>query len=202
VTVFHIAQLILAALVVGLAIVRLHDLLGRAPIHRETFLSALLPALRERDESAALDLTERARPAWLGRVGSIAILAYREGQDAEHVEEALEAELADLKYEAGRGLMPLRGLASVASATALLGVIIEVIDLLQGERGLDGLMAGRAEQRAAEHAMLSMAIGMGTAVFAVSALRLLRRWARSVIVDAQHTARVVSEALVAEPDRG
>ena len=195
---FTAVQLGLAVAVCVLVVGRARVLLYRAPLGTREFLAALRAALADGDRERADELAEAGRPAWVAEIARAALSADSEPG-------AVDELLAEQHYEAGKGLVALRGLASVSSALGFLGAIAQLIWLLGGDHGLLGLAAGRAESLAAGRALLAIALGVTVSGVAFVALGVLRRAARELIQDTRRVALELTGAddlmpPVASPD--
>lgn len=118
--------------------------------------------------------------------------AHAEGQDPER---AVEPALLEMRYEAGRGLWALRVMASVASASGVLGALWQLLRLLEGHVGLEGLEAGLAERMAFQRALLSLLIGAAVAAVSLYARSVLARQARRLLGEVLRLSEELATAL-------
>ena len=186
---FHYVQIAFGLAVAGFIAWRMRVLFFEAALDAGPFLPALRRVLAEEGPEAARDLAAAARPAWVGRVAHAGLEARLAGGD---VSIEVEEELGELRFEAGRGVGALRVLASVATATAVLGGVVELIGVLGGgQRGLEGLMAGLAEKLAFERALLAVALGVAIALVCYTARGAFRAQATALVRDMVRAAELV-----------
>jgi len=180
VIVFHVGQLLLAAVVVAIVVDRVRVLLYQAPLDTAPWLRAVTSAAQEGEVGETRALVAAAGRAWAAQVARVAV---------DRPEDLpLEEIVSDLRYDALKRLGALQSLARVSTAVGFLGAILELIWLLSGDHGLLGLMAGLPEKVAAEGAMLSVTLGVATSIFAFSALSVLKRGALALMRDMGRTA--------------
>ena len=96
--------------------------------------------------------------------------------------------MAELRHEASDGLRAMRVLASLGSASGLIGACIEFFWLMAGDHGPAGFVAGLPQQMATSRAVLSMAIGFAITLVALSARSRLGDQARVLFRRAQRLA--------------
>ncbi len=178
---FASLQLLIAAIVVVVAGRRAYEIFVRAPLDARLFIAEVRRALGREEPEAIVELARGAPDAWLARVAE---------EGAHDVERAQEL-VGDLRIESMRGLLALRSLGTVASLLGLMGAILQAIQVLSGERGLEGLVAGLAERMAMQRATTSMAIGLATALFAFYARMQLREAGRNLIGEAERCVDVL-----------
>jgi biopolymer transport protein ExbB/TolQ len=200
VTAFHAAQIALAACAAAVVAARIRDLFFVAPLPVDALLRGLKNRAAVGDMEGAAALAARGGPAWVARVAGRALAAHGAGCEAEE-EEGLEELLADLSYEATRGLWALRILARAASAAGLLGAVIAVLELRYGHGGLIRLVAGLPERIAMERALLSVLLGMATAGVCLYARGLLRRQALRLLADVRRVEDRVATLRKGDPPK-
>lgn len=181
-------QIVLALAVVGVAFERLYRVGVIAPVSTK-LLSELERSLREGDVERVRRLSEALPARWTSRVVSNALA--REPEEPELM-------LIDLFEEAGSRLGLLRLSATLASTFGLLGGILTIRAGFGADVGLLALQAGLAERTALGRALMTMAIGVGTAAFAFAAHAAIRRASTRAYVQAQRIDRAV--AVIARRD--
>jgi hypothetical protein len=194
VTFFHSIQLVLLAVVVGLVVARVRALSFRGGIDAAAMRRALVALLREGRVDEARRLAVAARPA-IAVEPALALLE-PELPDDERVG-VVDERLLDLTAEAWKGLVPLRALASVASALGFIGGAIEIHWVFAGDHGLLRLSAGLVESIGLSRAFLSIALGIATSSFAFGSLVVLRKRARDLVADGRRLLAGVEEAMEA-----
>ncbi|MFW5877227.1 MAG: MotA/TolQ/ExbB proton channel family protein [Myxococcota bacterium] len=191
-TLYHAGQLVLAVVAVAVIASRIRVLLYDAPLPLRPFRRLLTAAVRDGDMERARAMAAAAEPAWVGQAARTALEAHGEGHEAWLSAEPL---LLELRFEAERGLWGLRALASLASALGFLGAIWELLKMLQGDHGLEGLMAGLAERMAFERALLSLLLGAVVAGVCLYARAILGRQAVRLLRDVRDLLDSLLEAL-------
>ncbi len=126
--------------------------------------------------------------AWEARIGRAALEAHDRGVD---VGATVDEVMGDVRYRASAGLRSLRVLASIGSASGLMGACIEYVWLMTGDHGLSGLMAGRPQELATTRAILAVAIGFSVMIVALSARTQLGREGRALLGRANKTAQAL-----------
>ncbi|MEM9191734.1 MAG: hypothetical protein AAGF12_21360 [Myxococcota bacterium] len=179
--VYRVAQLLLASAILILILRRSRALLFEAPVDTNPFLKALRARLEAGDRSGAQALASAGKPAFVPQVVDEAL------QDRV----AGEERLVDLRLEALRGLWVLKVLGRIGTATGILGAIVELVWMLEGDHGLLPLKAGAVESIALNDGMQSVVLGVGSAIVAFIALGMLRRAATRLIQDMNRAFKVV-----------
>jgi hypothetical protein len=190
-TFYHAAEVVLALVVIALAAPRIRHLLYRAPLETKAFHAELRKTL-ESDRSRALALAKSAGEAWVGRA---AVFAFEHGSNDREV----HAFLDDLAHESQRGLTVLRMLGRFASAAGVLGAVIAILWMLEGDHGLLRLAAGRVEAIALNDAIVSVALGVAISMFAITVRRMLTLQGTRLLKDAERTVEIVRASAEREP---
>lgn len=200
-TLYNGFQLVIAAVVVALTAERFRVLFYRAPIDTDRFIPALLQRVRDGKLRVAEQLSDAGRPSWVPTLLHAMIHAYREaeGDPSTAADMARDEQWDALRDEAGKRLHAIRGLASVASAVGLLGVLLEFREALSEGANLLVMEAGSPQTEAIQHALVTMTIGMATSWLCYAALRMLREQARGLAKAMKENARRLSEALAEMP---
>lgn len=191
-TAYYAAQVALGVVAAAIVAERIRALMYRASLPLRPFRRVLLALVRTGQAERARRLGEAARPAWVGEVASCMLSAHADGLDAERL---VEPVLLEMRYEAGRGLWALRVMASVASASGVLGALWQLLRVLEGRVGLEGLEAGLAERMAFQRALLSLLIGAMVATVALYARSVLARQARRLLGDVGRLSEELAGAL-------
>ena len=191
-TLYNVLQLGLAGVVIYVVAERARTLLYRAALERGAYLRVLAGALESGDMHAARGLSAAARPAWIAELASAALC---EEQPADERVASMEELLSDLRDDAVRRLGALRALASVATSFGLLGAVLELIRYLGGDHGLAGLQAGLPQKLGLERVLVTVTLGVVTAVLALTAHRLFKRTAVALMGDLEETARVLRRSV-------
>lgn len=187
-TAYHYGQIVLALGVLALVGKRVHEVFFEAGRFDKRLGEAILASLRAGETARARALAAGGGEAWEARIGRAAFDAYDRGVD---VGATVEEVMGDVRYSASAGLRSLRVLASIASASGLMGACIEYVWLMTGDHGLAGLMAGRPQELATTRAILSVAIGFSVMIVALSARTQLGREGRALLARAKKTARAL-----------
>ncbi|MFW6067490.1 MAG: hypothetical protein ACOC97_04070 [Myxococcota bacterium] len=189
----------LAVVAAGVLVGRLRVLMYRAPLPARPFRRVLVAQVGAGELDRARALAEAARPSWVGEMAAHLLDVHAEGGDPEA---ELDPFLLELRYEATRGLWSVRALAALASAGGLLGAVWVLLRLLQGDHGLEGLMAGLPERLAFERALLSLLLGAVTASVCLYARAVLARQARRLLREVREISDALLDALgVKDPDQ-
>lgn len=189
---FRLGQLALAALVVAVVVRRVRELGFRSQLDVQPFVSAMRGAIMVEDLEHARRIATLGLPAWVARVGEAALDAREAGLPVGAI---VEETLADVRFESQEGIRTLRVLATIASATGLLGAIWEVMWMLGSDHGLLDLVPGLAQQVAFQNAMMSMVSGISIALFAGVSMTALRRHGRRMLVETHAAANALEECL-------
>ena len=185
----------LAVVLAGFVAERLRALVVRGDLEARPYVAAVRRAWVSGEDAVARRLIEGGRPAWVAEV----LAAAQDAKDAgTPVMASVDEVLVDLRFEALRGLRTIRGLSSLGSVSGLLGALIQVVWLLGGNHGLEGLMPGLPEKLAAERAMLSMVFGMAIALVAFGSLRVVADVGKRLLREASDAAKMVERRLDAE----
>jgi hypothetical protein len=172
---FHLGQALIAVAVGVILFGRIREVLYRGSLERVPFVAAVRVVLAEGDQDRALALVRAAEPAFVAR-GARALL---DPDASEPVDECL----AELHYEAQRHLGTLRVLARVATASGLLGAIVELLWLVYGDHGILPLQAGLVETMALEGGILAIVLGAATSGVAFYGLSIVKRRASALLRD-------------------
>ena len=191
----HWLQCGAVALILTVAARRGWALLYRDAIDIEPFYRAFKRALAREDLAAAEDLALGAMPADAARLAQSLLAARKRprlarGTSLDSGDEPADMRilLAEIRSDAWAGLPTLRTMARVSSSLGVVGAIYALFDLMHGDRGLAGLMAGLAERQALEAAVLSLTLGAVGSMVSYSALAILRR----AVVDNGHGAQRIA----------
>ncbi len=187
-TAYHYGQLVLAVGVLVLVGRRVHEVFFEAARHDRRLGDAILAHLRAGEIESAGALAAGGGPSWEARLGRAALDAHHAEMD---VGAMVEEVMTDLRFQASAGLRSLRVLASIASASGLMGACVEYVWLMNGDHGLAGLMAGRPEEMATGRAILAVAIGFSVMIVALSARTQLGREGRALLARARKTAEAL-----------
>lgn len=184
-TAYHYGQIVLALGVLVLVGRRVHEVFFGAARFDKRLGDAILAHLREGELESARALAEGGGPMWDARISRAALDAHDQGID---VGAMVDEVMTDLRFQASAGLRSLRVLASIASASGLMGACVEYVWLMNGDHGLSGLMAGRPQEMATARAILAVAIGFSVMIVALSARTQLGREGRALLTRANKTA--------------
>lgn len=187
-TAYHYGQIALALGVLALVGRRVHEVFFAAGRHDRRLGDAILASLRAGELERARALSAGGGPAWEARLGRAAFDALDRGVD---VGATVDEVMAEVRYRASAGLRSLRVLASIGSASGLMGACVEYVWLMTGDHGLSGLMAGRPQEMATARAILAVAIGFSVMIVALSARAQLGREGRALLTRANKTARAL-----------
>jgi biopolymer transport protein ExbB/TolQ len=174
-----------ALVVLGLVAERAHALFVRYAVS-EAALLFVARSLRNGDFDAARAWAA-ARPHTL----LAALIAPREDAD-ESVDDSA-ALLSELSHRTHERLLALRVAATLSSTLGLLGGVVAIARGMGGSPGLLGLQAGLAERLAMQDALLSMALGVGTAAVCFHALSRFRARARELVTQLRSVAHLLLE---------
>lgn len=167
---------------------RVHEVFFGAARFDRRLGEAILAHLRAGELESARMLATGGGPGWEARLGRAAIDAHDRGVD---VGAMVDEVMTDLRFQASAGLRSLRVLASIASASGLMGASVEYVWLMNGDHGLAGLMAGRPEEMATARGILAVAIGFSVMIVALSARTQLGREGRVLLTRARKTAEAL-----------
>ena len=103
--------------------------------------------------------------------------------------------LSEIHSEARAGLELLKGLARLATASGLLGMVGYLLWMMEGDHGLVGLQAGLPEKIAAQRGLLAMTIGACVALFAHASRGMLAPIALRTVQDATRVLRALEPML-------
>ena len=101
--------------------------------------------------------------------------------------------LTELSHRTHERLLALRVAATLSSTLGLLGGVLAIARGVGGKPGLLGLQAGLAERLAMQDALLSMALGVGTAAVCFHALSRFRARARELVTQLRGAAHLLLE---------
>lgn len=172
-TSFNALQLALAAVTLGIAVLRLRVLWLEAGLDTDAFLDALGAALDAGEIEMARKITNACLPAWPARLAAYALA------QPEQLHQRLELEQAELRTAAWRGRSALVTLARIAGPLALIGVILEFGGTV-GETGLAALQHGLPLKLGIERSLLTFAIGLGTTLTCIAAAGRITHGARAL----------------------
>lgn len=185
---FHGGQIALAAFGVFVAVRHLRPLLFDNALLPKPFLLAIERQIG--NTPAATMLADAARPAWIAQAASVG-LAERNGQAPPG---ALEELAFDLGQAATGGIRTLRTIGRASSPLAFIGVIVELGLAFHGEHGLLALQRGFVEQRAMQHAIVGLTIGLVSSVCAFVAAATLYRHGRAQLRALQQVCALFESA--------
>lgn len=156
---------------------RAHALLFAGRLDRRPFVAALRDALAGNQLAQASALCRACLPAWPAAMAlrGLDAIAARTSLHA-----ALEEQRLELLHLASAGIATLRALARMAPPLAFIGMLSAMGEGLAGEHGLAALQRGLPERLAIERAALTFALGIGTTLLAVTAVRVLMRGAQEL----------------------
>ena len=164
---------------------RVHEVFFVAGGYDGRLGEAILASLRAGELARARALATGGGDAWEAQLGRMAIDAHNRGVD---VGAMVEEVMADIRFQAAAGLRSLRVLASIGSASGLMGACVEYVWLMAGDHGLAGLMPGRPQELATARAIVSVAIGFSVMIVALAARARLGREGRVLLTRARKTA--------------
>lgn len=171
---FHGCQIAIALVGIVIGTRQLRVMLFRNGLLPEPFLAAFRVARQQAPDRAAA-LAEEGGEAWVARVAAVG-LAEERGQAPPG---ALAELTFDLRTAAVAGIRPLRTIGRASSPLAFIGVIVELGIAFHGEHGLAALQRGLVEQRAMQHAIVGLSIGIVVSVCAFVAAATLVRLGRA-----------------------
>ena len=168
----NVLQLVLLGFGVWTFTRRAHALLFTGRLDRRPFVAALRDALAGKRLGEANALCRACLPAW---PAAMALRALDATSARSSLHAALEEQRLELLHVAPAGIATLRALARMAPPLAFIGVLSAMGEGLAGEHGLAALQRGLPERLAIERAALTFALGIGTTLLAVTAVRVLTR---------------------------
>jgi biopolymer transport protein ExbB/TolQ len=196
VTFFHAIQIALLLAVVALIVERVRTLSYRVALDSAAFRRALARLIRADRLEQAEALVAAARPAWAAEV---VWPMFDPERDDDERQIDLEDRLLQVEADAEKGLRALRIAASVGSALGFIGAAVEIWWVFNADHGLMSLQAGLVENIGLGHAVLSIALGIATSSLGLGSWTILRKVARTLIMDTRRVAGSV-EDLMAKND--
>lgn len=184
-TAYHYGQIVLAVGVLALVGKRVHEVFFGAARFDKRLGEAIVAHLRSGEIEQARALAIGGGPAWEARIGRAALDAHDRGVD---VGATVDEVMRDVRFQSSAGLRSLRVLASIGSASGLMGACIEYVWLMTGDHGLAGLMAGLPQELATARGILAVAIGFSIMIVAFSARTQLGHEGKALLARANKTA--------------
>ncbi len=185
------AQVALALIAARMVFVKLREIAWTHRVDSGVLLGEARAALADDDLARLQELSAAAAPSYLGSVLEAGVDALEGGGDpgAFLYTAALEA-----RHRAIHGVKLIRGMASLAGAGGLLGAMAHHFYLMYGDHGLRGLHRAALEPEATRGALLSMALGMATAIFLFASSRVIRREVVARVSEVAQAAELLEEA--------
>lgn len=168
----HTAQVVLTLIAARMVVGKLRQLGTRgARAHDEELAKRMLTALAHDDQRALTALLESDVSSYHHELLEAALDAIEGGGD---VGSFVHTASLDARHRAIAGVRVIRGFATLAGALGLLGAMTHHFWLLHADHGPSLSALAAAEQEANQGAVLSMAIGLGTALLLFLASRVIR----------------------------
>lgn len=168
----HTAQVVLTLVAARMVAGKLRQLGTReARAHHDKLGKRMLNALEHDDVPALAELATSAARSYHHELLEAALDAIDGGGD---VGSFVHTASLDARHRAIAGVRIIRGFATLAGALGLLGAMTHHFWLLYADHGPSLSALSAAEQEANQGAVLSMAIGLGTALLLFLASRVIR----------------------------
>ena len=177
----------------GLVVERVRALAFVGALDAVAFRAAVVRALRNRDDLApASALVAAARPSFAADAcWPLLDLARPESERFADLDDTL----FDVRARITRGLRALRIAASMGSLLGFIGAAIEIHWIFNGDHGLLRLQAGLVESIALGHAVLSIALGIGTSALALGSWAVLKDVGKRALSDTHRLVGTVEDLL-------
>jgi hypothetical protein len=168
----HTAQVVLTLISARMVVQKLRQLGGPGtPAQHQAVADRMLAALREGNAPQLAALLAEPGPSYQRELLEAAIDGLEGGGD---VGSFIHTASLDAQHQALAGARVIRGFATLAGALGLLGAMVHHFWLLHADHGPSTAALLAAEKSANTGALVSMGLGLGTALFLFIGSRVIR----------------------------